>query len=154
MAAEDARFEDAAGRPLRLRAETVEDLGVIAAVLQDAVGTLADTAWMPRHRRFTLLLNRFRWEEPVRQNIGERVRCGLDIGNVMAVKGLGLDPADSERVVSLLDLVFEPGEDGAGRLRLVLAGGTEIALEVEALDLALHDISRPWPTPSVPSHDT
>lgn len=152
MPTEDARFEDAAGRPLRLRAETSEDLAVIAAVLQDAVGTLADVAWLPRQRRFAMVLNRFRWEEPVREDIGERVRCGLSIENVGGVKGFGVDPASKERVVSLLDLVFEAGEDGAGRLRIVLAGGAELALAVEALELSLQDISRPWPTPSVPSH--
>jgi hypothetical protein len=153
MAGEDARFEDAAARPLRLRAETAEDLAVIAAVLQDAVGKLADVAWMPRRRRFALVLNRFRWEEEPRSGGGERVRCGLNIENVMAVRGLGVDPGAGERIISLLDLAFTPGEDGAGRLRLLLAGGSEIALEVEALDLSLQDISRPWQTGSVPSHE-
>jgi hypothetical protein len=153
MAEQDARFEDAAARPLRLRAETVEDLAVIAAVLQDAVGKLADVAWMPRRRRFALVLNRFRWEEERRGAGGERVRCGLNIDNVMAVKGLGVDPGAAERIISLLEIAFEPGEDGAGRLRLLLAGGGEIALEVEALELSLQDLSQPWQTGSVPSHD-
>ena len=35
---DDARFEDAAERPLRLKAETPEDLAVLSALLQDAVG--------------------------------------------------------------------------------------------------------------------
>ena len=34
---EDARFEHGAERPLRLRAESPEDLQVVSALLQDAV---------------------------------------------------------------------------------------------------------------------
>lgn len=153
MVDDDARFEDAAGRPLRLRAETAEDLAIIAAALQDALGTLADVAWMPRRRRFAMVLNRFRWEETPRGTGGERVRTGLHVDSVMAVRGLGVDPAARERVISLLDIVWEPGVDGAGHLRLLLAGRGEIALEVEALDLSLQDISRPWPTANRPEHE-
>ena len=87
---EDARFEDGAERPLRLRAETAEDLAVISALVQDAVGQTSDIAWMPRHRRFTLLLNRFRWEDSARarrQNRPfERVRCLLTIESATRVR--------------------------------------------------------------------
>ncbi|PJN96013.1 DUF2948 domain-containing protein, partial [Amaricoccus sp. HAR-UPW-R2A-40] len=46
----DARFEDGAERPLRLRAETAEDLGVISALVQDAVAEVKDAAWTPKRR--------------------------------------------------------------------------------------------------------
>jgi hypothetical protein len=49
-------------------------------------------------------------------------------------------------------LTFEAGEDGAGVLRLVLSGGAEIAIEVEALSVTLTDLSRPWEAKAVPSH--
>lgn len=152
MAEKDARFEDGYGGPLRLRAETVDDLSVLSAALQDAVGRLADVAWLAKRRRFALVFNRFRWEAQ-RRGGGERVRCGLTVEHVTAVRGLRLDPGEKDRVISLLDMVFEPGEDAAGVLRLVLAGGAAIALEVEALEITLTDISRPWTTTSVPRHD-
>jgi Protein of unknown function (DUF2948). len=59
----DARFEDAADQPLRLTAETDEDLKVIAALCQDAVGKVGDGVYMPKKRRFVLQMNRFRWED-------------------------------------------------------------------------------------------
>lgn len=151
----DARFEDAAPpRPLRLLAETVDDLAVIAAVLQDAVGTVADTAWMPGRRRFVAVLNRFRWEAaPGAPDRAERVRSGLTIENVERVRAIGIDPAARERVFNLLDLAFVPGEDGTGTLRALLSGGAEIAFEVEALDIALSDITKPWVARGVPAHD-
>lgn len=150
----DARFEDAAAaRPLRLVAETAEDITVMAAVLQDAVGTVAETAWMPRRRRFAAVLNRLRWED-ASDGAGraERVRTGLTIENVLAVRALGLDPADRTGVFNLLDLVFEAGADGAGVVRAVLSGGGEIAFDVEAIDLSLKDITQPWPARSLPEH--
>ena len=146
----DARFEDAAGHPLRLKAETTEDLMVMAAVLQDAVGKLADTAWMPKRQRFSAVLNRFRWENGTAR--AERVRSGLSIEHVRQVRALGFDPKDRARVFNLLDLAFEAAEDGAGTLRLVLSGGAEVALDVEALEVTLKDLSQPWPAAGVPGH--
>jgi hypothetical protein len=144
---EDARFEDGAERPLRLRAETAEDLAVISALVQDAVGQTSDVAWMPRHRRFTLLLNRFRWEDSDRarrQNRAyERVRSLLNIEGVTRVKAMGVDPRDRDLVISLLSLGFEPGEDGSGILRAVFAGDGEITLDVECLSVTLTDVTRP-----------
>ena len=61
----DARFEDAplSDRPLRLRAESADDLAVISSLVQDAVGKAGDIAWMPKKRRLVVLVHRFRWED-------------------------------------------------------------------------------------------
>ena len=127
--------------------------------MQDAVVEASEIAWARRHRRFALLVNRFRWEDvPAAERQGrpfERVRALLTIEGVLAARATGVDPGDRDLVLSLLALMFEPGEDGAGRLRLVLAGDGEIALEVEALDVSLSDVTRPYEAPSGrrPSHD-
>ncbi len=144
----DATFEDGAERPLRLRAETQEDLAVISALVQDAVVVVGDTAWLPKRRRFTLLINRFRWEDAPsadRQKRGfERVKSLLVIGDAHRVRSDGISPKDADVVLSLLAVEFEPGDDGAGILRLVFAGDGEIAVEVECLDVSLSDVSRPY----------
>jgi hypothetical protein len=155
---EDARFEDGAERPLRLKAETAEDLTVLAALVQDAVGQTSDIGWMPRRQRLALLISRFRWEDARRAGRQgrpfERVRSMLVIENAMKVRSSGIDPRDRDLVVSLLTLDFEPGEDGAGVLRLTLAGDGEIAVDVEALEVTLTDVTRPYAAPSglEPSH--
>ena len=63
----DARFEDAplSDQPLRLKAESADDLAVISSLVQDAVGKASDIAWMPKKRRLVILTNRFRWENSV-----------------------------------------------------------------------------------------
>jgi hypothetical protein len=54
----------------------------------------------------------------------------------------------------MLDLQFEPGEDGAGRVVITLAGDGAIAAQVECLDIDLRDVTRPYAAPSgkAPEH--
>ena len=154
----DASFEDGAEQPLRLRAETEEDLAVISALVQDAVFETSDVAWMPKRRRFTILLNRFRWEDAeAAERQGrefERVRALLTIDSVLHARASGVDPADSSLILSLLSVGFEPGEDASGVVRLTLAGDGEAALAAECLDVSLTDVSRPYRDPAgrAPSH--
>lgn len=157
----DARFEDASERPLRLRAETPEDLEVVSALLQDAAGSSGDIAWMRRKRRFAIFLNRFRWEDRDRAERSgrpyERVRSVLLIENVLAVRASGIDPADRDQTLSVLRLEFHAAadpEDPSGELHLILAGDGEIAVTVEYLDLRVEDVTRPYLAPSgkAPAH--
>ena len=154
----DARFEEGGEAPLRLVAQDAEDLKVISTLLQDAVLPLTELAFDARRRRFALLLNRFRWEDRAEaERIGrayERVRSLLVVEDVRKVQTMGFVRADKELVLSLLSMSFEPAEDGAGRLTLTLAGDGAIALDVEALEIRLDDVTRPYRAPSgkVPGH--
>jgi len=146
----DARFEDApiSDLPLRLRAETADDVAVISSLVQDAVGKAGDVAWMPRKRRLVVLVNRFRWEdsagaEQARRPF-ERVRSSVTVESVLKVRARGVDAADRDRVFNLLAVAFEPAQGCAGTLTWTLAGGAELAVEVECLDLTLADLTRPW----------
>jgi len=147
----DARFEDApaSDRPLRLKARGAEDLAVISSLLQDAVGRVGDIHWARRRRQVVMILNRFRWEDKPAaeraQRPYERVRTAFCLEDVTAVKAAGLDPQDTEAVFSLLAIAFEPARDGVGgRIVMTLAGEGAIAVEVEALEAALADVTRPW----------
>ncbi len=156
--AEDATFEDGAERPLHLKAETAEDVPVMATLVQDAVLAMTDMSWQPKLRRLAFLINRFRWEDraaaEARGRAYERVRSVLVIEGVLSVASQGIDRADRDAVLSILDIQWTPGEDGAGRVELVLAGDGGIAAEVECLDLTLKDVTRPYAAPSgkVPGH--
>ena len=155
----DARFQDGGEGPLRLIAQDAEDLKVISALLQDAVLPVTDLSYDPRRRRFAALCNRFRWEDrDEAERVGrayERVRSLLVIEDVRKVQSMGFDRADKDLVLSVLSISFEAGTEGTGRLTLVLAGDGGIALDVEALEVRLEDVTRPYRAPSgrVPRHD-
>ncbi|MFO8154082.1 DUF2948 family protein [Thioalkalivibrio sp.] len=153
---DDARFEDGREVPLYLGAFDADDLQVISGLAQDAVFPVTEMTWRAAERRFALLLNRFRWEDPVRaQHAPERVRSLLVIENVLRVASQGIDRNDADTVLSLLSVSFEPAGDGAGYLTLILAGDGAIRLEIEALEVTLKDVTRPYLAASgkVPRHD-
>lgn len=154
----DAKFEDGAEQSLSLKAEVAEDLPVLSALIQDAVLPAEELRWDRRARRLSLLINRFRWEDRAEaEKAGrpyERVRALLVIGGVTALSSQGFDRTDKDMVLSLLALDWQPGEDGAGRLVLTLAGDGAVAATVECIDVTLRDVTRPYVAPSrhMPSH--
>ncbi len=140
-------------RPLRLLAEDADDLAVISAALQDAVARVVEIEFEPGPRRFTLPLNRFRWEAGAKAQ--ERVRAALQFAGVLGVKSKGVSLGDPEAVISLLAISFEPcgaAEDPSGVVHLQLAGGGDIRLEVECIDSVLADVSEPWAAMRTPRH--
>jgi len=149
---DDARYEDGAEAPVHLKAFEADDLQVISALVQDAVFPGLEMRWLPAKRRFALLINRFRWEDKVRR--AERVQSLLSFEDVMKVASTGV-ARDKDTIYSLLSLTFTPGEDGTGTLELTLAGDGAIRLEIEALDVTLKDMTRPYKAPSGkrPNHD-
>ena len=155
----DARFEDGGDKPLRLKALDADDLAVLSSLTQDAVFPASEMRWDRKARRFALLLNRFRWEDAPNAKIGkrsvERVQTVLTIEDVMAVKSQGVQPGDADTIMSLLSVTFAASEDGMGRVLLTLSGDGAIAVDVEALELMLADVTRPYiaPSKSVPRHD-
>lgn len=138
-----------ADAPLKLLAEDADDLKVIAAALQDAVGKVGDIAFDPRARTLTLALNRYRWETGRR----ERVRAALQFGGVLAVRTRRVRREAKDAVLELLDVAFLPGEAPGGVVTLTFAGGGDLQADVEALDAALADLSDPWPARAAPRHE-
>jgi hypothetical protein len=62
---------------------------------------------------------------------------------VLGVRSQTVDRGDKDAVLSLLSLGFAPNDQG-GIVEIVLAGGGTIALQVEALEATLTDVSRPY----------
>lgn len=153
---EDAKFEDAREAPVNLAALDEDDLKVVSSLAQDAVFPITEMAWRAGQRRFAILLNRFRWEDEGQgRHAPERVQAVLVIDNVLGVASQGIDRSDKELILSLLAVGFEPGDEGAGHVVLTLAGDGAIRLKVEALEVTLRDVTRPYRAPSgkAPRHD-
>ena len=140
--------------PLKLMAEDAADLDLISAAAQDAIVRMGDISIDKRQRRFAVLINRFRWEAGDAKAPFERVRAALSFEGVLGVKSRRVRPDMPDSVASLLSIGFIPDEEPPGGVvRLMLAGGGEIALEVECLDGLLIDMGQTWRTPRRPDHE-
>lgn len=150
----DARFEDGVDKPLRLIAFEEEDLQVISTMVQDAVFPVSAMSWRPKERRFALLLNRFRWEADQLVS-AERVQAVLSFEDVQSIQTQGLDRADPDLILSILNITFEADTDGISYCILTLAGDGAIRLKVEVLEAFLRDVTQPYLAPSgmMPNHD-
>jgi len=155
MTQKDATFEDGREAPLNLGAFDPDDLQIISSLAQDAVFPITEMKWRSRDRKFALLINRFRWEDDGKDRHGaERVQSLLVVDGVLRVASQGIERGDTDMVLSLMSVTFEPGEEGSGHVLMTLAGDGAIRLEVEALEVSLKDVTRPYraPSKSTPTH--
>ena len=156
---QDAGFNDALDRPLNLGAQDAEDLQVISSLTQDAVLTVDDLKWNRAERQVVFLLKRFRWEDAeLAKQQGrdpERVQSLLVIQNATGLASQGIDRKQADIVLSLMSVEFSGAEDGVGDLVLTFSGDGALKVQVDGLDVALRDVTRPYVAPSkqVPNHD-
>lgn len=148
----DARFEaDAA--PLKLYAHDAENMTVIASVLQDSVVRQSELTYLASSRTFAGVFNRYRWEaDGAGGRRRERVRAGVRLRGVLAVQSRNLADDASDSVLELLTIQSDTGEDGAGTVTLVFAGGAAIRLTTECIDCEVTDLGAPWPAARRPTH--
>ncbi|RFB04853.1 DUF2948 family protein [Parvularcula marina] len=139
--------------PLAMLAADGEDLEIVSSVLQDAVAKIGDLGWFPNQRRFAFVANRFVWEDGVKRNHGPflRVRTGVHFDDVTRVRTKSVRLDAKEAVIDILSVTYE-GDENGGTITLNLAGGGGIALDVEAINGTLKDISDPWRTAKKPDH--
>lgn len=139
---------------LKLMAEDAADLDIVAAAAQDGLVRVGELKFDAKSRRFVVLMNRFRWETAKESGPFERVRAALSFEGVLGVKSRKVRQEAPDALAAILSIGFTPApEPPGGMVRLTLAGGGEIALEVECLDAVLLDMGAPWATPRRPDHD-
>lgn len=154
----DATFEDGREVPVNLGALDGEDLQVLSALVQDAVFPVTEMRWLAKERRFAVLVNRFRWEDqPAAEARGrsvERVQSLLVVDHVLGVASQGVDRRDTGLVCSLMSVTFDGSDEEGGFVHLTLAGDGGLRLRVEALEVSLKDVTRPYGAPSghTPTH--
>jgi hypothetical protein len=139
---------------LKLMAEDAADLDIIAAAAQDGLVRVGELKFDTKSRRFVVLMNRFRWETAKETGPFERIRAALSFESVLGVKSRKVRQDAPDALAAILSMGFTPApEPPGGTVRLMLAGGGEIALEVECLDAVLLDMGAAWATPRRPDHD-
>ncbi|KUO63168.1 MAG: hypothetical protein APF80_14055 [Alphaproteobacteria bacterium BRH_c36] len=150
---------------LKLIALDADDLNVISAHLQDAVGRAGDIAYKPGGRRFAMVLNRFDWPDAGAKNSAAnpaargggastygRCQTALRFEKVDAVRSIGIDRSRKQDVVSLLAIGFTESEPPSGTVTLYFSGGPQIAIDVECIEAELRDLGAAWTTTRRPEH--
>jgi Protein of unknown function (DUF2948) len=136
---------------LKLVALDPEDLAIVSAHLQDAVAKVGDIAYLPKEKRFAMVVNRFDWtgerDSPLRR------RAGIHFERVLAAKTRGIDLSAVDAVVNLLAVEFEEKRAPSGVVTLFFSGDAAIRLEVECLEAALSDLGPRWPAQKRPRHE-
>ena len=137
--------------PLRLRAQSRDDLVVISALLQNALLWRRDLHYDHDAWQVVAIFNRFRHEDAASSPPYWRTHTVLRLDAVTRVRRTTALPALGRVMVQeVLTLTADPGDDAPQTLTLTCAGGA-IAFEILALDLLLHDLGAPWTTPWRPT---
>jgi hypothetical protein len=136
--------------PLKLVAFDEDDLAVISTHLQDAELKAADIVYLPRERRFVLVLARFDW---CAAQSGEtrRRQTGLHFERVLGVRQAHFDRSPRQ-VHNLIAIRFDATNSPAGLVTLRFDDGSAIRLEVECLEAAMKDLGPVWTCEAAPAH--
>lgn len=121
---------------LKLVAFDAEDLAVVSAHLEEATLTRADMVFLPRERRFVLVVKRRDREDPT----APHHMTGLHFERVMRVRTLGL-PQANDAPLTLIGLAFAKMDDPTGEISLLFADGMAIRLDVECLEAQMADLA-------------
>jgi len=140
--------------PLKLIAQTEEDLAILSSLLQDTTIRVGDIAWLPKEKRFACVGNRYRWEKKHRffKPKGERVRTAFHLSGIEKVQLHSVSLSDAETVLDLLNIDAQKNDTGYS-LILNFSGGAAIRLQTEAIDAVATDLSESWEAIARPHHN-
>lgn len=167
-----------AGR-LKLRAHDAVDMDVLAALLQDALVPLGQMNYLPRERRFAMVINRFMWEraglstdqagavapDAGEPDAGEESDARFEDGATPKgsrfwrthsglifdrVKAVATRNLPRSRKSTLLNLLTVASEPK--RITFHFSGGAFLRLQVTEIRCHLEDIGDPWPAADMPRH--
>jgi hypothetical protein len=138
--------------PLKLIALDAEDLAVVSAHLQDSNAKVADMAFLPREKRFAMLVDRFDWTS-ADDGTAVRRRAGVHFDRVLKAQVRGFDLKDKEATLNLLAVEFAETDPPSGEVILLFSEDAAILLEVECLEAAMSDLGPSWPARERPRRD-
>jgi hypothetical protein len=85
---------------------------------------------------------------------GQRRRrlAALHFDRVLVVRSAKLDQNDTSKVLNLLAITFEVGEEPAGDVTLHFSEGAAIRLSVECVEAQMKDLGPVWEAVATPGH--
>ena len=133
---------------LKLKAESIPDLKIIASAVQDSILRASDIKFYQGGRYMNFRLLRF-----INESVSSaRAQSALRVDGVISVRSKGIKKTDDNVMAVLLDINFTKTQSPAGFINFVFANQIEIQVEVECIDILLADLTDAKKTNKTPKH--
>ena len=139
---------------LKLLGKNQEDLKIISAYLQDSILIVKDIVFLKQNRIFVMIVNRFMWEDiekgVFRQN--KRIRCAVKFEEVIKVESKNINQKNKNKPLECLAIKSSSIFDEVYKIKIFFAGNSIITIISEVIEVALHDLGKPWNVKHIPLH--
>jgi len=139
---------------LKLLGKHQEDLKIISAYLQDSILIVKDIVFLKQNRTFIMIVNRFMWED-VEKGVfrkNKRIRCAVKFDEVIKVESKNINQKNKNRPLECLAIKCSSIFDETYKIKIFFAGDSVITIISEVIEVAMHDLGKPWDAKHVPMH--
>jgi len=139
---------------LKLLEKNQDDLKIISAYLQDSILIVKDIVFLKHNRIFVMIVNRFMWENVekgvFRQN--KRIRCAVKFEEVIKVESKNINQKNKNKLLECLAIKCSSIFNETYKIKIFFAGNSIITIISEVIEVALHDLGKPWYVKHIPIH--
>ena len=101
-----------------------------------------------------MIVNRFMWEDVekgvFRQN--KRIRCAVKFEEVIKVESKNINQKNKNKPLECLAIKCSSAFDKTYKIKIFFAGDSIITIISEVIEVALHDLGKPWYVKHIPIH--
>ena len=138
----------------KIIAQSPLDLKMISAYLQDSIIIVKDIVFLKESRIFIMIVNRFMWEDVekgvFRQN--KRIRCAVKFEEVIKVESKNINQKNKNKPLECLAIKCSSIFEETYKIKIFFAGNSIITIISEVIEVALHDLGKPWNVKHIPIH--
>ena len=140
---------------LKLIGKNQEDLKIISAYSQDSIVSIRDIVFLKKNRIFIMIVNRFMWEKiqkKFEQKNIKRIRSALKFEEVLKVRSQKINQENKNRNLECLAIKCDEKLNNNYEVKIFFSGESVITLTLEAIDVILQDLGKPWEAKYLPKH--
>ena len=140
---------------LKLIGKNQEDLKIISAYSQDSIVSIRDIVFLKKNRIFIMVTNRFMWEalqKKFEQKNIKRIRSALKFEEVLKVRSKKINQKNKNRNLECLAIQCDEKLNNNYEVKIFFSGDGVITLTLEAIDVILQDLGKPWEAKYLPKH--
>ena len=139
---------------LKLLGKNQEDLKIISAYLQDSIIIVKDIVFLKQNRTFIMIVSRFMWEDAEKGVFREnkRIRCAVKFEEVIKVECKNINQKNKIKPLEFLAIKCSSIFDETYKIKIFFSGDSIITIISEVIEVAMHDIGKPWNVKHIPIH--